>query len=133
MEVKGDLETWLDLWAQHCRHPGVNSGYPKQVPWYTEPKKYADDSSPEDNIWFDHWMADQIATAVLPSIERREPLLVSCLKEFYGAYPSASGKRGARIGDLSQRSGMSPREIYRNVETARQQITGALDQLKNRA
>ncbi len=132
MKVKDDLETWLDLWAQHCRNPGANQGYPKQVPWYTEPKKYADEPSPEDNIWFDHIMADKIESAIIPVIQRREPFLIECLRAYFGAYPGVVGKRSARVNALAMKSDNPPREIYRNVDIAKQQITGALDHLSQR-
>ena len=125
MKQETDIDTWMRCWAALCRGVQVNLGYPKQVPWYTQPLNYADDSGP-DVLEYD-WLQGQKIVGIVDQINRHDPASVDCLKAKYAAMPNPQSK-DVRFQRARERhvSLTSDREVYRNADKAQARIEGAL-------
>ena len=91
---------WI-LWAIRARgEAGQEVGYPRQVPWYTPPKRPGDDP-PGDREMMpretpqDEDIADQIGRAV-HELSKIRPQMAAALKAHWGAYPRPAHTMEAR-------------------------------------
>lgn len=120
-EVKTDIDTWLTLWAAQCRGHGANLGYPKKVNFYTPPMNWADAPAEGDITSHDYEQANRLEALILYFFIEEQELML-CVREYYGAYPSAPRSRSDRLKKID----LSKPQIYKNVDRARYMLKGAL-------
>lgn len=118
----GRVEDLLTLWGSMARQI-ENIGYYKEQPWYTQAgyRTSTLDTTPEDIE-----MADAVGRMV-KKIAITHPRRSEILEFFYGASPKFyNTTKKDRIWLIGQHTGLSRRDIYREVEAGKTMIEGAI-------
>lgn len=117
-----DVDFHLNLWAVLARQSERVGWYRKQ-PWYTPAGWRESLPEPTDD---DLEMADRVGRIVL-RMSQREPRRGQLIRLYYGAYPGAEHMpKPDRMRFIQGELGFKRREIYRELDAAKQTIQGAI-------
>ena len=120
--LEGDIEYLLTLWGSIARQI-ENIGYYKQQPWYTQ-AGYRQSTLPTSSE--DVEMAETVGRMVR-KIKTVHPRRAEILEFFYGASPKFSNtSKKDRMWLLTKQLGLKRRDIYREIDSAKTMIEGAM-------
>jgi transposase InsO family protein len=117
----------LSLWAVMARET-ERVGYYTQQPWYLPSRiQESELDRPQAATESDWDMAERVGR-VMRRMALKDPRRERIVRLYYGAYPGAEHKnKRERMAFLMHEVGETRRDVYRELDAAKQAIVGAIE------